>query len=99
MAVLYQRVVVQHGAAQQQPAGFDRFDGQRAIHRLHHHQRTSYRFALHQRLAPIYERHGHVDSLRWPFLNAPVIHGRAAAVQPVCGSGGLIALPKSLQLP
>jgi hypothetical protein len=27
------------------------------------------------------------DSLRWPFLDAPVIHGSAVAVRPVLGSG------------
>ncbi|GDX78083.1 hypothetical protein LBMAG41_31630 [Cyanobium sp.] len=28
-----------------------------------------------------------LDSLRWPFLDAPVIHGPAVAVWPVFGSG------------
>jgi hypothetical protein len=30
-----------------------------------------------------------LDSLRWPFLDVPVIHGPAVAVQPVLGSGGV----------
>ena len=29
-----------------------------------------------------------LDSLRWPFLDAPVIHGPAVAVRPVLGSSG-----------
>ena len=29
-----------------------------------------------------------LDSLRWPFLDVPVIHGPAVAVRPVSGSGG-----------
>jgi hypothetical protein len=28
-----------------------------------------------------------LDSLRWPYLDAPVIHGPAVAVRPVLGSG------------
>ncbi len=30
-----------------------------------------------------------LDSLRWPFLDAPVIHGPAVAVRPALGSGGV----------
>jgi hypothetical protein len=30
-----------------------------------------------------------LDSLRWPFLDVPVIHGPAVAVRPVLGSGGV----------
>ena len=30
-----------------------------------------------------------LDSLRWPFLDVPVIHGPAVAVRPVLGSGGI----------
>jgi hypothetical protein len=29
------------------------------------------------------------DSLRWPFLDVPVIYGPAVAVRPVLGSGGV----------
>jgi hypothetical protein len=30
-----------------------------------------------------------LDSLRWPFLDVPVMHGPAVAVRPVSGSGGV----------
>jgi hypothetical protein len=30
-----------------------------------------------------------LDSLRWPFLDMPAIHGPAVAVRPVLGSGGV----------
>jgi hypothetical protein len=46
------------------------------------------------RVGPVHLAHGGAwarleapDSLRWPFLDAPVIHGRAVAVRPVLGSG------------
>jgi hypothetical protein len=46
------------------------------------------------RVRPVHLAHGGawarleaLDSLRWPFLDAPVIHGRAVAVRPVLGSG------------
>ncbi len=45
------------------------------------------------RLGPVHLAHGGswarleaLDSLRWPFLDASVIHGRAVAVRPVLGS-------------
>jgi hypothetical protein len=48
------------------------------------------------RVGPVHLAHGGVwarlealDSLRWPFLDAPVIHGPAVAVRPVVGSGGV----------
>ena len=48
------------------------------------------------RVGPVYLAHGGawarleaLDSLRWPLLEAPVIHGPAVAVRPVLGSGGL----------
>ncbi len=48
------------------------------------------------RVGPVHLAHGGAwarlevhDSLRWPFLDAPVIHGPAVAVQPVLGSGGV----------
>ena len=48
------------------------------------------------RVGPGYLAHGGawawleaLDSLRWPFLDAPVIHGPAVAVRPVVGSGGV----------
>ena len=47
------------------------------------------------RVGPVHLAHGGAwarleapDSLRWPFLDAPVIHGPAVAVRPVVGSGG-----------
>ena len=46
------------------------------------------------RVGPVHLAHGGAwalleaaDSLRWPFLDAPVIHGPAVAVRPVLGSG------------
>ena len=46
------------------------------------------------RVGPVHLAHGGAwarleafDSLRWPFLDAPVIHGSAVAVRPVLGSG------------
>jgi hypothetical protein len=46
------------------------------------------------RVGPVHLAHGGawarleaLDSLRWPFLDAPVIHGPAVAVRPVLGSG------------
>jgi hypothetical protein len=49
------------------------------------------------RVGPVHLAHGGVwarlealDSLRWPFLDAPVIHGPAVAVRPVLGSGGVL---------
>jgi hypothetical protein len=46
------------------------------------------------RVGPVHLAHGgawarleSLDSLRWPFLDAPVIHGPAVAVRPVLGSG------------
>ena len=52
--------------------------------------------ALHfSRVGPVHLAHGGAwarpeapDSLRWPFLDAPVIHGPAVAVRPVLGSSG-----------
>jgi hypothetical protein len=48
------------------------------------------------RVGPVHLAHGGawarleaLDSLRWPFLDAPVIHGRAVAVRPVLGSSGV----------
>jgi hypothetical protein len=48
------------------------------------------------RVGPVHLAHGGawarleaLDSLRWPFLDAPVIHGPAVAVQPVLGSSGV----------
>jgi hypothetical protein len=47
------------------------------------------------RVGPVHLAHGGAwarleafDSLRWPFLDAPVIHGAAVAVRPVLGSSG-----------
>jgi hypothetical protein len=47
------------------------------------------------RVGPVHLAHGGAwarleapDSLRWPFLDAPVIHGPAVAVRPVLGSSG-----------
>jgi len=47
------------------------------------------------RVGPVHLAHGGAwarleapDSLRWPFLDAPVIHGPAVAVRPALGSGG-----------
>ena len=47
------------------------------------------------RVGPVHLAHGGawarleaLDSLRWPLLEAPVIHGPAVAVRPVLGSGG-----------
>jgi hypothetical protein len=48
------------------------------------------------RVGPVHLAHGGAwarleapDSLRWPFLDAPVIHGPAVAVRPVDGSSGV----------
>jgi hypothetical protein len=48
------------------------------------------------RVGPVHLAHGGawarleaLDSLRWPFLDAPVIHGPAVAVRPVLGCGGV----------
>jgi hypothetical protein len=48
------------------------------------------------RVGPVHLAHGGawarleaLDSLRWPLLEAPVIHGPAVAVRQVVGSGGL----------
>ena len=48
------------------------------------------------RVGPVHLAHGGAwarleapDSLRWPFLDAPVIHGPAVAVRPVVVSGGV----------
>jgi len=48
------------------------------------------------RVGPVHLAHGGawarleaLDSLRWPFLHAPVIHGPAVAVRPVLDSGGV----------
>jgi hypothetical protein len=48
------------------------------------------------RVGPVHLAHGGswarleaFDSLRWPFLDAPVIHGPAVAVRPVLGCGGV----------
>jgi hypothetical protein len=48
------------------------------------------------RVGPVHLAHGGawarleaLDSLRWPFLEAPVIHGPAVAVRPVLGSRGV----------
>ena len=48
------------------------------------------------RVGPVHLAHGGAwarleapDSLRWPFLDAPVIHGPAVAVRPVDGSRGV----------
>jgi len=48
------------------------------------------------RVGPVHLAHGGdwarleaLDSLRWPFLDAPAIHGPAVAVRPVRGSRGL----------
>jgi hypothetical protein len=47
------------------------------------------------RVGPVHLAHGGAwarleapDSLRWPFLDVPVIHGPAVAVRPVLGSSG-----------
>jgi hypothetical protein len=53
--------------------------------------------ALHfSRVEPVHLAHGGawtrlaaLDSLRWPFLDVPVIHGPAVAVRPALGSGGV----------
>ena len=53
--------------------------------------------ALHfSRVGPVHLAHGGawarleaLDSLRWPFLDAPVIHGPAVAVRPILGCGGV----------
>jgi hypothetical protein len=48
------------------------------------------------RVGPVHLAHGGAgarleafDSLRWPFLDAPVIHGPAVAVRPVLGCGAV----------
>ena len=54
------------------------------------------------RVGPVHLAHGGAwarleaaDSLRWPFLDAPVIHGPAVAVRPVLGGDGIDLVPGS----
>ena len=79
MAAQHQRMVVRHGAAQQEAARFESLHGHGAFTGLQHDQLRSDRLPLHSRLAAIDEQSGHgVTAGR---LDTPAFPGRQRHIE------------------